>query len=362
MQKELRYISRWSLVVGLWILGIGLLTFPGCAKHESRQREQAPIRVKTVVVAPHEGSAMTRYVGTVAPLHETPLSMQTSGRVLEIRCRESERVHQGQLLVRVDDTQARNALQTAEAALRQAQDGYDRVRQVHEKGAVTDQKMVEIESQLARARSLRDAAQQQVNECTLIAPCDGVVSGLNLEAGQTIIPGMKLFSLLDVTALNVRFTVPEAEIGKIVISRQSSETSGEIECVALDTVLPIRITEKSMTASPLTHTYEVTARIIGGTDILLPGMIGKVKLKGERGMVKGERTEEDIVIPAHCVLLKPEGPTVWVVENGRAVRRNIKIDGYLANGVRVKSGLQEGDSLITEGYQKLYISCKVIED
>lgn len=216
--------------------------------------------------------------------------------------------------------------------------------------------MVEIESELARARSLYEAAQQQLNECTLKAPCEGVISGMTLEIGQSIVPGMKLFSILELSALNVRFTVPEAEIGKIAVSH-SSELSGEMECVALDTILPIRITEKSVSASPITHTYEVTARIIGGSDILLPGMIGKVKVKGERLEANG-----NIIIPAHCILLKPEGPTVWLVEEGKAQRRNIVIDGYRADGVLVKSGLQAGDRLITEGYQKLYLGCPVTEE
>ena len=60
--------------------------------------------------------------------------------------------------------------------------------------------------------------------------------------------------------------------------------------------------------------------------------------------------------------MKPEGPTVWIKEKGTAVRRNIRIDGYVADGVRVTEGLQAGDSLIIEGYQKLYKGCKVMGD
>ena len=53
---------------------------------------------------------------------------------------------------------------------------------------------------------------------------------------------------------------------------------------------------------------------------------------------------------------------MWVAENGTAVRREIIIDGYQADGVRVKSGLQAGDTLITEGYQKLYKGCAITEN
>jgi len=344
MQKEL-------------IIGFVLLACCACVHRKSASKEPPALRVKTMAVSPQAGVSSSRYVGTVEPAHETPLSMQVAGRVVRIHAANGERVRQGQVLLQIDSTQAVNAMLSAASTLKQAEDGYERVQQVHGKGAVTDLKMVEVESQLERARSLYEAAKQQVKECTLTAPCDGVLSGLDIETGQTVMPGTRLCSVLDLTQFNVAFTVPETEISKL--KAENGRLTGEIECAAADTVLPIRITEKSLKANPLTHTYEVKATIIGGADVLMTGMIGKVTVKGERLEVKGG---EDIIIPAGCVLLKPEGPTVWIKENGQAVRRNIVIDGYQADGVRVTSGLQAGDSLIMEGYQKLYSGCKVIDN
>lgn len=333
------------------ILGLALCALMACSKQANQEYAQAPIKVKTTVVAPQAGSATSRYVGTIEPTHETPLSLETTGRVTAINVKNGDRVRKGQVLLTVDNTQALNALQGAEAALKHAQDGYDRVSKVHAKGVVSDQKMVEVESQLAQAKSLYAAAKKRLEECTLIAPCDGVVNGLTLELGQAVLPGAKLCSVLDVSGFNVRFTVPEAEI------RNLGKT-GEVECAAVNAVFPVTISEKSVAANTVTHTYEVVAHISGGTDVLMTGMVGKVKVKGESLEVK----DEGIVIPAKCILLTPDGHTVWVVENGTAVRREIVIDGYQADGVRVKSGLQAGDTLITDGYQKLYKNCKVSED
>ncbi len=300
-----------------------------------------------MVVMPQDGSTASRYVGTIEPAQTTPLSLQTTGRVVSVEVKNGQLVQVGQTILKVDDTQARNALQGAEAALQHAQDGYDRVAAVHEKGVVSDQKMVEISSQLEQAKSLYEAAKQQLEECTLTAPCDGVVDGLEAVNGQTIIPGTKLCTILDVSAYSVRFTVPENEIGSLA-------DKGTVECAAVGAVLPITVTEKGITANAVTHTYEVVARINGRAEGLQSGMVATVKLKGER-----LKDEGDIVIPAKCILLKPEGHTVWVMEKGTAVRRAIEIDGYRADGVRVASGLTIGDTLITEGYQKLYNGCKV---
>ncbi len=300
-----------------------------------------------MVVAPQTGGVVARYVGAIEPAHSTPLSMQTTGRVVSIAVKNGQRVTKGQTLLEVDNTQAMNALRTAEASLRHAQDGHDRVAKVHDKGVVSDQKMVEIESQLARAQSLYEAAQQQLKECTLTAPCDGVVDGLNMAVGQTVLPGTTLCSIVDISAFSVRFTVPEAEIGAL-------PDKGQVVCEAIQAELPVTITERGISANPLTHTYEVVADIQGKAAGLKAGMVAVVKVKGERLKEKG-----DIVIPANCVLLKPEGATVWVAEDGKAARRLVTVDGYQADGVRITQGLQEGDILITEGYQKLYNGCAV---
>ena len=332
----------------LWVIGIVACLCLSCAQRESTQHEQAAIKVQTMVVTSQAASATSRYVGAIEPAQETPLSMQTTGRVVAVHVKNGQRVQTGQMIIDLDNTQARNALHGAEAALRHAQDAYDRVSKVHDKGVVSDQKMVEIESELQQAKSLYAAAKQQLAECTLKAPCEGVISGLEAVTGQTILPGTTLCKLLDVTGFSVRFTVPENEINGL-------GKSGMVECAAVDTVLPIVLTETGIVANPVTHTYELVARISGGADILKSGMVAKVQISNHQSPI----TNSDIVIPAKCILLKPEGHTVWVVENGKASRRLITVDGYQANGVRITQGLQEGDILITEGYQKLYSGCAV---
>ena len=324
-----------------------------CMRPQKTEREQTLIRVHTMVVVPQSGRVASRYVGVIEPAHRTPLSMQISGRVVSVSVRNGDRVRQGQVILQLDDTQAKNALQGAEASLKHAQDGFTRAKQVHEKGVITDQKMVEIESQLTQAQSVYDAALQHLNECTLKAPCSGIIDGMEVELGQTIVPGTKLCSVLDVSAFSVRFTVPEKEMPRLQAA--GSTLQGEVECAAIDSVLPIIVTQKSVVGNPVTHTYDVVARIRGGADVLMTGMVAKVNLQGELQV-----DETEIIIPARCVQLKKTGHTVWLIEQGRAVRKDIVVDGYQADGIRVIDGLQEGDTLIVDGYQKLYNDCNVI--
>ena len=332
-------------------IGLVALVCWSCAKHENAAHEQAPLRVKTMVVAPQETNVTSRYVGAIEPVHATPLSMQATGRVVAVHVKNGDRVHRGQVLLELDNTQAMNALRGAEASLQHAEDGYNRAVKVHDKGVIADQKMVEIESQRAQAQSLYESAKRQVEECSLVAPSEGIVTDLEVEQGQSVMPGTPVCSILDVSGFAVRFTVPEKEINGL-------GKKGTVECAAVDRVLPIEVTETGVAANPVTHTYEVIARVQGGKEVLKAGMVGVVKISNLQSPI----SNSDIIIPARCILLKPEGHTVWVVEQGTAVRRDIQIDGYMADGVRVLSGIQAGDTLIIDGYQKLYNGCAVTEN
>lgn len=325
-----------------------------CTRTESTRYDRSALRVKTMVVAEQtECASSSRYVGTIEAAHAVPLSMQTSGRVQHIYVKNGVSVRKGQTMVVLDDSQAQNALRTADATLRHAQDGYDRTAKVYDKGVVSDQKMVEIESELAQAKAMYAAAKQRVSECTMIAPCDGIVSDLNLEIGQTVIPGVKICSVMDVSGFSVRFTVPETEVNGL-------GSTGVAECAAVDSTFPIIVVERNYIANALTHSYDIVAEIEGGADVLMAGMVAKVQITNPQSDITN--LPSAIIIPASCVLLKPEGYTVWVKEGGVAVRRLITTDGYRANGICISSGLAVGDSLITDGYQKLYNGCKVIEN
>ena len=56
---------------------------------------------------------------------------------------------------------------------------------------------------------------------------------------------------------------------------------------------------------------------------------------------------------------RPEGLSVWVVENGRAQHRLITSSAFMSNGVLVSSGLHPGDTVITSGMDKLYVNSEL---
>jgi RND family efflux transporter MFP subunit len=193
---------------------------------------------------------------------------------------------------------------------------------------------------------MEQIARKQLEDCTLTAPISGVVSNCNAKVGGNMLPGEPAFTLLDMGSVSVTFSVPESEINSVGIGNEA------YVCVpALNNrMLTGRITERSVSASRVAHSYQVKIAFPNPDKSLLPGMVCKVMLN--------QPDNQGFVIPAKCVQTRPEGLSVWVVENGRAQRRLITSTEFVANGVLVSSGLHPGDTIITSGLQKLYINAE----
>ena len=343
-----------------------LSTFLSCGRKAAKQAQTvAPIPVQVQVVGEQTSVAQHTYVGTIEEERRVPLSVETGGQVLEVACRMGERVQKGEVLLCVDSASAIDARVAARATLRQAEDAYRRVTEVHGAGGVTEQQLIEVETKLAQARSMAAMAERRVENCVLRSPNDGVVGEVHVAEGQILSPMTPAMTLYIVDRLYVTFSVPESEVAEIAVGDMGSMEVPAIEQGAKlvptcresqepSTSFPVRVVEKGMKANALSHAYPVRAEVLK-KGLLLPGMVGKVRMQGQQS--------EGVVIPAACVQVTTEGKSVWVVqEDSTAVRRLIQIGQYVPNGVLVTDGLQTGDRVVTDGFQKLYKGAKIIMD
>lgn len=333
----MRY-SISACILSLLVAMVGI----GCQRQGKQQRERDVLPVEVYVVGESRSSLQHSYVGEVEAARTTPLSFALGGRVSAIHISSHQHVCKGDALIEVDNTQAKNALSSAEALLRQAQDGYDRLKQVYDEGGVAEVQWIDIQTQLQKARSMVAIAEKEVEDCILRAPADGVLGECMIQEGQLLVPGQKAVSLMQIDRVNIRFSVPETEIGRIQKGEQA-----EIEIAAIGKqVLRGTITEKGIAGNRLSHSYEVKIGLDNMTHALMPGMVCKVLLP--------QPEQSGYVLPASCVQTRQEGLGVWVVRQGKAERRGVASSAFVQDGVLVSEGIAAGDSVVVRGYQKLY--------
>ena len=314
--------------------------------------EKSPIRVVIQMVSPEKSGTSCTYVGMIEENEATAVSFTSMGVVKRIFVQEGQSVTQGQLIAEMDDTQARNLLSGAEAAMMQANDAYSRFKMLHDNGSLPEVQWVEVQSKVAQAKAQLEIAQKNLADCRLTAPVCGVVGRRQVSAGETALPSQSVVSILDIRQVKVKVAVPETEIGTI-----QSQTPTQIDVKAIGGHYQGGKIEKGVQADALTHTYDVRIKVDNHDGRLLPGMVANVQF-----VASGESQQGNILVPVTAVQRKADGSLfVWTVTpEGRAHRTTVTIGAVRDNRLEVVNGLEPGHRLVTEGYQKLSEGSRVV--
>lgn len=325
------------------------LSLTGCIKKESSTKDVRPIAVRTVRVAVQSESASRVYVGEVESGSKMPLYHPMGGKLTALHVRNGQHVKQGDAIADLDDTQTRSLHDAAAATLRQAEDAYQRLEQVHDSGGLSDVKWIEMQTNLEKARQQEIATRKSLEDCHLTAPLEGVVADADVRVGQQLFPGQTVCNIVSLNTLQAVFMVPETDIAAFSVGDAVTVRVNALDDMPLQAV----ITEKSISAGAIAHTYQLKAVLRAPSKEVLPGMMVKVHTT---------RTEDaGIVVPSACVQTTPQGPAVWIVEGDTVSRRLIRASQFVKNGVLVTEGLKDGDRIVTAGYQKLYNGARVEE-
>jgi RND family efflux transporter MFP subunit len=332
----------------LLITALSALLLIGCGNKKAQKQTFDPIiPVEISVIEQSNDNNLRNYVGTTKSEMELPVSFPLGGKLTGIYVKNGQHVKKGTVIARVDATSAKSIHDAALATLNQAEDGYNRLKQVHDEGGIPDVRWVQMETDLEKARQTEITARKHLNECTLIAPQEGFISMDKHTTGENMLPTTPFCRIIDMNKMIVEFSVPEKEIGIIQIGDKAEASFPGLN----NLTKTLEIIDKSFVSNPMGHTYTIKAKVPVENKDILPGMVAKIKLSLSEA--------SGIVVPSSCVLTMPEGADVWTVKNGNAYRRNIKVGGFMKNGVVVESGLERGDTIITVGYQKLYNGAKV---
>ena len=325
------------------VSAISLILMCGCTNKTKPPVNELPVNVITDTVSGSDLINTLSYVGMIEENSSVAMSFSTMGTIEKIYVSEGDYINRGQLLARLDPASAKSLLDAAGAALKQAQDGYSRLKSVHDEGSLSDIRMVDIETKLQQAQSSFDIAKNNLENCSLYAPASGVIGKMMAQAGENTIIGKTVLTLLDISSVKAVFSVPESEISSI-----PSGCSSKIGVTALGgKVFQGKGIKKSVSANMISRTYPASIPISNPKRELLPGMVCKIEVSaGDQSGV--------IVVPINIVQTTAGGKQfVWGVKEGLAKRLFITTGMAKGNGVVVTGGLSAGDEIITEGYHKV---------
>ena len=340
----------------------------GCGNGDKKAAKQ-PIRVKTEVVNNQNENPATSFIGIVEEREATAVSFTSMGVVKRVLVSEGQPVQRGQLLAVMDASTANNTAEAAQAMTNQAhdmvaqaenvyaqtKDAYDRMKILHDNGSLPEVKWIEIQTKVQQAESQLAIAKKNLADCQLIAPVSGVIGRKMVGAGETAMPSQTVVTILDINTVKVKVSIPEAEMNAI-----STNTPSTISVSAANKEVNGGRIEKGAQADALTHTYEIRIQVQNPDKKLLPGMVANVSFG--QGGDDAASISNTISIPVTSVQKNAGGQLfVWTIDgDNKAHRTNVSIGQTSGNRVIITSGINEGQRVIIEGYQKLSEGTKVI--
>ena len=325
-----------------------LVALCSCGEKKQAAQEQT-VRVKVQQIQAEAVNGEQGFSGTIEEASGAALSFAGSGTIRRIYVDAGQTVRQGQLIAELDPTTMQNAYTIAKTTLEHAQDTYNRMKELYDGGSLPEMQWISIENQLKTATAQEAMAKKSLADTKLYAPFSGYIANKNAEIGQTAAPGMSIVKIVSIGSVKVKISVPEDDVQRI-----AKGSSMKIIVPALgNREFSGRVTERGVSADPRSRTYEVKATIQNHDGQLLPGMICQAFTNYMQGTT-------GVFIPANLVQLDGDNKTfVWVVNNGKAVKREITISGETAQGAQVSGGLSDGDQLIVAGQQKVSNGMKV---
>ena len=162
--------------------------FSGCKDKKDKATVMSPVKVTVTVVKDTDALQGTEYSGTVSSSATTTVSFAVAGTITQLTAEEGQKVAKGQLLGKVREGDYQNAYNIAKAELAEAQDGYNRLKKLHDANALPEVKWVEMQQKLKQAENAAEIAERALKDADLYSPVSGTVTRKMADVGQTVIP------------------------------------------------------------------------------------------------------------------------------------------------------------------------------
>jgi multidrug efflux system membrane fusion protein len=307
---------------------------------------------------------MLEALGTVTPLATVTVRPQVSGVIQTVAFSEGQMVKKGELLAQIDPRPFQLALQQAQAALQRddaelanARLQYERYRTLLAQDSIAQQDvdtqqatMRQLEGTVASDRAAVGTAQLDVEYSRITAPVAGRVGLRVVDAGNYIAAGDSagIALITQIAPIDVAFTVPQDQVADI----QAAAAAGKLPATALDRTRTTTLAQGSFMTldnqvDTTTGTVRAKARFGNDDSALFPSQF--VNLRLQLRMIDGA-----VLVPVAAARKNSQGDYVYVLNDDRTVTlRAVTLGVQNGERIAIKSGLKAGETVITEGGDRL---------
>jgi RND family efflux transporter MFP subunit len=347
-----------------WIGPVAAMAWISCGQPKKQDTALPPTSVSVAEAKKANAVYYDQYQGTVVALNSVELRSQVAGFITGIFFKEGEVVPQGKELYEIDRrkyiaayNQAAANLSSAEANLVKAQKDVDRYTYLEKNDAVARQTVEQAVAAFETNKSAVESAKAQVlsaktdlSYSIIKAPFTGRIGISQVKLGAQVTPGTTLLNTISSEhPIGVDFVINEQDISRFYAFQKRS-TDSTFMLQLSDGVTTYNKSGKILAidrgVNNQTGTVKVRLQFSNQDDVLKDGMSCVVK-------VLNELSGEQLVIPAKAVNEQMGEYFVFVSLDTIAKQHRVTLGPKLGNNIVVLTGLQPGDKVITDGFQRL---------
>ncbi len=340
-----------------------LLTLAGCTTNN----KQTIRPVEYIIVQSGTDITNKTFFGYLKSSSLTDLSFQIEGTLKKILVNEGQSVKKGQIIAELDAPlyniqvqEAKYALSDAVIQYQNAKNYYDRIKKLHAAGGISDNDLDNAKTKMESSSVQIQIAQEKLNYMShrsgyerIYAPTDGIILSKAVSEQQYLSPGATVVQFQGNSDVEAFIFVSQNYINKISRNQKAKVKVDAIKNMIFDAYIK-EISETSLERL----SYRVKLKITNQSPMLKDGMSASAVFELE----PEDRTQ--IFIPINSIIKEGNNDIVYTIINRKdgigEIKKNVITTGELNNDkITVKSGLYNGDYLVTRGVGEVQEGQKV---
>jgi len=304
-----------------------------------------------VVGMPVSTSIFKSYIevqGRVDADESVSITTEMPGTITRINVKVGDHVSKGQVIAETDVRAQSQQLAALQASMALVNQMYEKQKNLWEQKIGTEIQFLQMKTAKEGLEASVSALQEQIRMSKIISPIEGTVDLMNLKVGQAVSPGMGVVNVVNFSNMKVK-----ADVAESYASRVKNNNEVLVYFPDLKDSVAGKIHYASRAINAMTRTFAVEM-LLDGKKEFHPNTVAKLKINDYQS------PEPIITLPVKYIQKGTETSYVLIAENGKAVRKLVKIGREYAGIAEITEGLKTGDIVITLGYDLVNEGDKVI--
>ena len=363
-KKKITILLTISLVVIIIsTLSVRALKRKALQKQEASKNTTQIVPVKVKKLKTSNLSIYIKSSAIVQAWQESIISSEVSGKVKSVNAKVGDKLSKGDIILKIDDEILRYRLEDSMGRKLQLEANYENSKNdLNRKENLYKDKVIsfyDLEQSRAKekadkgllmsARAAFKIAERDLRETSITSPIDGTLAERFVDLGTNVSKNQKLASVVFVRKVKVIISVTDIEKSKITTGQKVKVVTGSFS----DTEFQGNVYSIGLKADEGSLTYPVEIVVENdNASKLNPGMFVNVS-------ISVSSLSNCISVPQSILNITSSGNFVWLIENNKAVKKNVKPGNYFDSDVIINNGLNPDDLIVVLGHENLVNGCYV---